>query len=188
MISHDSLRFDQRPQSLCSHTQRRPALVLLPHLATSAQTACRLHRSSSRSSLAIPLSSPTLPAKTAAVPAHPHLNPIDRPASTAPAAHFKRLYRNCPKKAHPTHTSSRGSHDRVLTFCGHCGNDAPVLGAGYFWLATIHPQSLDILLTHERWNGITRLSPEQPEPPASRTASCGFDLVRESLVRRCARH
>jgi hypothetical protein len=26
--------------------------------------------------------------------------PIDRPASAAPAAHFKRLYRNCPKDSH----------------------------------------------------------------------------------------
>jgi hypothetical protein len=45
-------------------------------------------------------------------------NPIDSPASTAPAAHFKRLYRNCPQKGHPTDTWSRGSHDRVLTLCG----------------------------------------------------------------------
>ena len=33
VISHDSLRFDQRPQPPCSRTQRCPTLVLLPHLA-----------------------------------------------------------------------------------------------------------------------------------------------------------
>ena len=124
MIPHDSLRFDQRPQPPCSRTQRPPALVLLPHLANRAQAAFRLHRTSSLSSIAIPLSSLFFPAKTATIQAHPHRNPIDRPASTAPAAHFKRLYRNCPKQQpHPTDTSSRGSHDRVLTFSGsfyHC--------------------------------------------------------------------
>jgi hypothetical protein len=62
-----------------------------------------------------PSAFPTLPAKTAAIPAYPHRNPIDRPASTPPAAHFKRLYRNFPQKGIPPETSSRGSHDRVLT-------------------------------------------------------------------------
>src|ERR1700735_4918319 len=38
----------------------------------------------------------TLPEKTATTPAIPHRNPIDTPASTAPAAHFKPLYRHCP--------------------------------------------------------------------------------------------
>ena len=58
VISHDSLRFDQRPQSPCSRTQRRPMLVLLPHLAKGAQAASPLPRSSSTRTIDIPLSSP----------------------------------------------------------------------------------------------------------------------------------
>jgi hypothetical protein len=61
---------------------------------------------------------PALASKTATIQAYPHRNPIDSPASTASAAHFKRLYRNCPATATLTETSSRGSHDRVLTFYG----------------------------------------------------------------------
>jgi hypothetical protein len=121
VISHDSPRFDQRPQRPCSPTQRRPMLVPLPYLANSAQATFPLHRSYSTLSIAVPLSPPTIPTKTATIPPHPHRNPIDMPASTAPAAHFKRLYRNCPTTATPNHTSSRGSHDRVLTFIYRLG-------------------------------------------------------------------
>jgi hypothetical protein len=51
------------------------------------------------------------PARAAPISAHPHPhpNPIDSTASTIPAAHFKRLYRNCPTTSHAaTATSSRG--------------------------------------------------------------------------------
>jgi hypothetical protein len=63
---------------------------------------------------AIPLyrclsASPSLPTKTATIPPHPHRNPIDTPASTAPAAHFKRLYRNCPPKSHTLPTARLGA-------------------------------------------------------------------------------
>ena len=119
MISHDSLRFDQPPQSPCSRTQRRPMLVLLPHLANSAQRCLPPAPLFITPRYRYPSVFPNLPAKTPAIPAHPHPNPIDRPASTPPAAHFKRLYRNCPKKGTSTDTSSRGSHDRVLTFFGN---------------------------------------------------------------------
>jgi hypothetical protein len=71
--------------------------------------------------LSLSLCLPHYSHKTATIPPHPHRNPIDMPASTAPAAHFKRLYRNCPTTATPNHTSSRGSHDRVLTFIYRLG-------------------------------------------------------------------
>jgi hypothetical protein len=57
--------------------------------------------------------------KTSNNMANRNSNPIDPPASTAPAAHFKRLYRNCPAVPATPLTPARGSHDRVLTFQGN---------------------------------------------------------------------
>ena len=51
----------------------------------------------------------TPPSKTATAPANPDPNPIDSPASAAPAAHFKRLYRNCPTTAAPHRQSPLGA-------------------------------------------------------------------------------
>ena len=44
-------------------------------------------------------------------------------ASATPAAHFKRLYRNCPGTVpRPIRRFSWGSHDRVLTYFGRIGS------------------------------------------------------------------
>ena len=72
VIPHDSLRFDQRPQPPCSRTQRRPMLVLLPHLANKVPRlppACTaLHHPALSPSRCLPHSS----RKTATTPAnHP---------------------------------------------------------------------------------------------------------------------
>ena len=60
----------------------------------------------------------TIHRKTSTSMPNRNSNPIDPPASTPPAAHFKRLYRNCPTLPATPLTPARGSHDRVLTFPG----------------------------------------------------------------------
>src|ERR1700722_20217695 len=63
------------------------------------------------------------PRKTSTHPASRNSNPIDPPASAPPAAHFKRLYRNCPAVTATPLTPAWGSHDRVLTFLMRLGTD-----------------------------------------------------------------
>jgi hypothetical protein len=71
MIFYHALHFDQRPQSPCSHTQRRPMLVRLAHFANRGHTAYCVHSTSAPMLCARPSVFPRFPQKTATLPAHP---------------------------------------------------------------------------------------------------------------------
>ena len=112
-----------RAQPVDSAHQRSICLVWLPYGPT--QTPHDHHRSSSSAKCEATSSSlHPCPAPTEAPLDHP--NPIALPASTTPAAPFKRPYRNCPGKT-SAHSSliERGSPDKVLSFVGiyRCSTD-----------------------------------------------------------------
>jgi hypothetical protein len=114
--------------SIIARTRRVPARNAALRSFQLSHLVKQAHRGSNQchASLPYPLTIPSLFAIL--IEKHPPTwqiaisNPIDPPASAAPAAHFKRLYRNCPAGTATPLTPAWGSHDRVLTFYGHFRN------------------------------------------------------------------